>query len=116
MTPASSILSASHRNAKQSDDANHADGLREVARQYETMIRSRMESHQRDIAMDMGISETKLSRCKTGESGLSVSDMALFLAALTSRGIFLCESSTGMVLVPEEKLSALTVLAKEALG
>lgn len=104
------------RNAEQAREIPTLTELRVVAREIETMIRSRLAGgHQKEVALDIGISETKMSRAVTGDGGLSVSDFSMLLAALRWRGIHVVDSPVGVAMVPEEKLAALTVLAREAL-
>ena len=100
------------RNSEQVLERPTMSELRTVAREIETMIRSRLSGgHQKEIALDIGISETKMSR----EGGLSISDFSMFLAALRRRGVHVGETSSGMKLVSVERLAALSYLAREAL-
>ena len=104
------------RNSEQVLERPTMSELRTVAREIETMIRSRLSGgHQKEIALDIGISETKMSRAMSGEGGLSISDFSMFLAALRRRGVHVGETSSGMKLVSVERLAALSYLAREAL-
>jgi hypothetical protein len=104
------------RNAEQVRDRQTMGELRSVAREIEVMVRSRLSGgHQKEIALDIGVSETKMSRALSGEGGLSLSDWAMLFAALRSRGVHVAEAQSGMMLIAAERLAALSYLAKEAL-
>lgn len=102
-------------NGRRSSETPSLAELQALARSFETLIRSRQLGHGNEIAVDVGVSETKLSRFGTGEAGFTLSEVALFLAALTKRGLFFGDAPNGMRLVPEEKLAALTLFAADAL-
>jgi predicted XRE-type DNA-binding protein len=116
MTSDTYTLDDIERNAEQVCDRPTMSELRAVAREIETMIRKRLSGgHQKEVALDMGISESKMSRAVSGEGGFSIADIALFMAVLRRRGVHVAESSDGLMLVPAERLAALSYLAKEAL-
>jgi len=103
-------------NATQASDRATFAELREVARGIETALRQRLSGgHQKEIALDIGISESKMSRALTGDGGLSLSDVAMLFAAMQRRGLHVVEAEAGACIVPEEELAALTVLARKAL-
>lgn len=116
MTADTYSLEDIERNAEQARDRMTMGELRAVAREIETMIRSRLSGgHQKEVALDIGVSESKMSRAVSGEGGLSISDIAMLMAALKARGVHVAETSDGMKLIPAERLAALSYLAKEAL-
>ena len=116
MTADTYSLDDINRNGTQALERMTMGELRAVAREIETMVRSRLSGgHQKVVALDIGVSETKMSRALSGEGGLSLSDWAMLMAALQPRGVHVAEASSGMKLIPVERLAALSYLAKEAL-
>jgi hypothetical protein len=103
-------------NEQQAEERPTLGELRTIARDIETLLRKSLDGHQREISLDIGISESKLSRAKTGDGGLNVSDIALLFAALHWRGVHVISTDAGVVCMPTEKASALTYLAREALA
>jgi hypothetical protein len=104
------------RNAEQVRDRQTMGELRSVAREIEVMVRSRLSGgHQKEIALDIGISESKMSRALSGEGGLSLSDWAMLFAALKTRGVHVAETDSEMMLIPAERIAALTYLARASL-
>jgi hypothetical protein len=104
-----------NRNSQQSEPATGFGELRAEARRIETIIRVALEGHAKSASLEAGLSETAVSRFKTGSGGLSLSDVSVLLAALKPHGLHVVEATGGACVVPGEELRALAYLAGERL-